>query len=51
MSGVRRHLYLVAVLDWRGRRVLAHRVSVTMEADFCVEGLREAAAAAWWVEP
>src|SRR5215207_58342 len=30
-------VYLVAVLDWASRRVLAHRVSITMEADFCVE--------------
>ena len=29
-------VYLVAVLDWYSRRVLAHRVSITMEADFCV---------------
>ena len=37
-------VYLVAVLDWHSRRVLAHRVSITMEVDFCVEALREAAA-------
>ena len=37
-------VYLVAVLDWASRRVLAHRVAITMEADFCVEALREAAA-------
>ena len=37
-------VYLVAVLDWHSRRVLAHRVSITMDADFCVEALREAAA-------
>ena len=37
-------VYLVAVLDWHSRRVLAHRVSITMEADFCVDALREAAA-------
>ena len=37
-------VYLVAVLDWHSRRVLAHRVSITMEAQFCVEALREAAA-------
>lgn len=36
-------VYLVAVLDWASRRVLAHRVSITMEADCCVEALREAA--------
>jgi hypothetical protein len=36
-------VYLVAVLDWHSRRVLAHRVSITMEADFCVQALREAA--------
>ena len=37
-------VYLVVVLDWASRRVLAHRLSITMEADFCVEALREAAA-------
>ena len=37
-------VYLVAVLDWHSRRVLSSRVSITMEADFCVEALREAAA-------
>jgi putative transposase len=37
-------VYLVAVLDWHSRRVLAHRVSITMEADFCIEALREAVA-------
>ena len=36
-------VYLVVVLDWHSRRVLAHRVSITMEADFCVQTLREAA--------
>lgn len=37
-------VYLVAVLDWASRRVLAHRVSITMEAQSCVDALREAAA-------
>jgi putative transposase len=37
-------VYLVAVLDWHSRRTLAHRVSITMEADFCVEALSEAVA-------
>lgn len=37
-------VYLVAVLDWHSRRVLAHRVSITMEAEFCVEALNEAVA-------
>jgi putative transposase len=37
-------VYLVAVLDWHSRRELAHRVSITMEADFCVEALNEAVA-------
>ncbi len=37
-------VYLVAVLDWFSRRVLSHRVSITMEADFCVEALNEAVA-------
>jgi putative transposase len=37
-------VYLAAVLDWHSRRVLAHRASITMEADFCVEALAEAVA-------
>ena len=37
-------VYLVAVLDWHSRRVLANRVSITMEADFCIDALREAVA-------
>jgi putative transposase len=32
---------LVAVVDWFTRRVLSHRVSITMEAGFCVEALEE----------
>lgn len=37
-------LYLVAILDWATRRVLAWRVSNTLSADFCVEALKEAIA-------
>ena len=37
-------VYLVAIVDWFSRKVLAHRVSITMEADFCVEALGEALA-------
>jgi len=33
-----------AVIDWASRRILSHRVSITMEADFCVEALEEALA-------
>jgi putative transposase len=35
-------VYLVAVMDWFSRRVLAWRVSITLETDFCVEALRDA---------
>ena len=35
-------VYLVAIVDWFSRRVLSHRLSITMEADFCVEALEEA---------
>ena len=35
-------VYLVAIVDWFSRRVLAHRVSITMDSDFCVEALEEA---------
>jgi putative transposase len=37
-------VYLVAVMDWFSRRVLAWRVSITLEADFCVEALQDAMA-------
>jgi len=37
-------VYLAAVIDWYSRRVLAWRVSITMEAAFCVEALEEALA-------
>jgi transposase InsO family protein len=35
-------LYLVAIMDWHTRKVLARRISNTLEADFCVEALNEA---------
>jgi putative transposase len=35
-------LYLVAIMDWHTRKVLAWRVSNTLEAEFCVEALHEA---------
>src|SRR5512144_1116403 len=37
-------VYLVVVLDWFSRRALSWRVSITLEADFCVEALEEALA-------
>ena len=35
-------VYLAVVLDWFSRRVLSWRVSITMEAAFCVEALEDA---------
>jgi putative transposase len=35
-------LYLVAIMDWHSRYVLAWRLSNTLEVDFCVEALEEA---------
>ena len=35
-------IYLAAVLDWFTRRVLSWRVSITLEADFCIEAVEEA---------
>jgi len=35
-------VYLVAIVDWFSRRVLAWRLSITLSADFCVEALEEA---------
>ena len=37
-------LYLVAIMDWASRAVLAWRLSNTMEASFCVSALEEALA-------
>lgn len=37
-------LYLVAIMDWATRHVLAWRLSNTMDAGFCVEALRDALA-------
>ena len=37
-------VYLAAVVDWFSRRVLAWRVSITMEVDFCLEAVEEALA-------
>ena len=35
-------LYLVAIMDWQSRHVLAWRLSNSMDASFCVEALEEA---------
>jgi putative transposase len=40
----RGYVYLTVVLDWFSRRVLSWRLSITMEASFCVETLEEALA-------
>ena len=37
-------LYLVAIMDWASRKVLAWRLSNTMDADFCVKALEDALA-------
>ena len=37
-------VYLAAVVDWFSRRVLAWRLSITMEAEFCIEAVEEALA-------
>ena len=37
-------VYLAAVIDWYSRRVLAWRVSITMDTAFCIEAVEEAIA-------
>jgi putative transposase len=37
-------VYLAAVVDWFSRRVLAWRVSIPMEVDFCLDAVEEALA-------
>ena len=34
--------YLTVVMDWYSRKILAWRLSNTMEADFCIDALEEA---------
>lgn len=35
-------VYLAAVIDWYSRRVLAWRVSISMDTEFCIEAVEEA---------
>ena len=35
-------IYLAAVVDWFSRRVLAWKLSITMDVSFCIEALEEA---------
>jgi putative transposase len=37
-------LYLVAVMDWHSRKVLSWKLSNTLDAEFCVEALKESLA-------
>jgi putative transposase len=37
-------IYLAAAMDWCIRRVLAWRVQITLEVDFCIEAVEEALA-------
>jgi putative transposase len=36
--------YLIAIMDWASRKVLAWRLSNTVDASFCIEALKEALA-------
>lgn len=35
-------VYLTVVLDWYTRKILSHRVSITMDKQFCIDALDEA---------
>jgi putative transposase len=37
-------VYLAAVVDWFSRRVLAWKLSITLEVEFCIEAVEEALA-------
>ena len=41
LPSVELFVYLAAVVDWFSRRVLAWRVSITMDTGFCIEVLEE----------
>lgn len=34
-------VYLMAIIDWYSRYVINWKISTTLEADFCIEGLKE----------
>lgn len=36
------HVYLCAVVDWASRKILSHRVSISMDTSFCTEALEDA---------
>ena len=42
-------LYLVAIMDWASRRVLAWRLSNTMDTEFCLAALAEALESVHWI--
>ena len=42
-------VYLAAVVDWFSRRGLSWRLSITMQADFCIEAVEEAIG--WFGKP
>ena len=42
-------VYLIAIVDWFTRRVLAWRMSISLDAGFCIEALEEALAR--WGKP
>jgi len=35
-------VYLCAVVDWASRKILAHRISISMDTSFCLDALEEA---------
>jgi putative transposase len=35
-------MYLVVIMDWHNRKILAWRISNTLKSDFCVNALQEA---------
>lgn len=37
-------VYLAAVIDWFSRKILAWRLSITLDADFCIEAVEDALA-------
>jgi len=34
-------IYLCAVVDWASRKILSHRVSISMDSDFCIDALED----------
>ncbi len=44
-------MYLVAIMNWHSRNVLSFKLSNKLDADFCLEALKERRSVSIWFIP